>query len=180
MFKFTILIAVLVCIGFAGSVYGQSTGQRTQDLVAALDKTKYKKKEKRNISIEIYIDVKNEAAVRSNPSDYSGVYEDNGYRLDLSVSPNGAATGSGFDSIGPDGGRMNFTLKDARVDGALLTAMKAFDGGRAEPFEAVFVNRTVSGGTNPNNITDRETAFGIGFIQSSGTWNSRIFLGLKR
>ena len=44
-------------------VYAQDSGQKTRELVAALDKTKYKKKEKANVSIETYLDIKNEAAV---------------------------------------------------------------------------------------------------------------------
>ena len=55
-------------------------GARAQTLAAALDKNKYKKKEKHNIKIEIYIDIKNEPVAKSNPADYSGSYggEDNG------------------------------------------------------------------------------------------------------
>src|ERR1051325_10377700 len=150
MFKLSVLIVLVVFIGLAGQALAQGTGQRTQDLVASLDKTKYKKKEKANISIEIYVDVKNEAAVRSNPAEYSGAYDADGYRLDLQVEKGGNATGSGYDTLLSTGKRVNFTLKGARVEGALLTGMKVYENGETTPFEAAFVNRTARAGTRPD------------------------------
>jgi hypothetical protein len=176
MFRYLLLIAVVVCIFCAGSICAQDVNQRTQSLVASLDKTKYKKKEKGVVKVEVYVDVKNSAAVKD-PADYSGVYDTEfGYRLDLHVDASGAATGSGYDSLDQDGARANFTLRDARVQGALLTATKVYDNGQTQNFEAVFVNRTVSAGTNPGTVTDRESVFGLGFIQTSGSWTNRVFL----
>jgi hypothetical protein len=165
-----------------GSVYSQDAGQRARDLAASLDKTKYKKKEKRNVAIEIYIDIKNEPVVR-NAAGYSGLYQSDGheYNLQLSVSADGVASGSGYDSTNFDNGqKVNFTLKDARVDGALLTGTKAFDNGTSEKFEAVFVNRTVSAGQNPNSISTHDTSYGLGFVQTNGTWTNRVFLDFMR
>lgn len=176
MFRTSLLIVFIFCVGFSGGVYAQDVNQRTQALVAALDKTKYKKKEKANISIELYIDVKNTATVKSSPSEYSGVYESEGYWLDLTVGQNGAASGSGHDTLGPQARVVNFTLRDARVEGALLAGTKVYENGETQNFEAVFANRTVSNGTNPNNITGRDTSYGVGFIQNSGSWTSRVFL----
>ena len=176
MFRSLLLIAVVVCISCVGMVCAQDISGRAQSLAAALDKTKYKKKEKGVVKIEVYVDVKNSPAVK-NPADYSGVYETQfGYRLNLHVDANGAATGSGYDSLDQGGTRANFTLRDARVQGALLTATKVYDNGQTQNFEAVFVDRTVSAGTNPGNITDRESDFGLGFIQTSGSWTNRVFL----
>ena len=182
MFKMSLLVLVLICIGFAGGVCAQSSGQRAQELAAALDKTKYKKKEKRNISIEIYVDVKNEPVVK-NPTEYSGIYQSDGgdFRLQLNISSDGAATGSGYDSLNFDNGqKVNFSLRDARIDGAVLTATKVFDNGTSEKFEAVFVNRTVSAGQNPTSISTHDTSYGIGFIQTNGSWTNRIFLDFMR
>jgi hypothetical protein len=182
MFKLFILIALTVCIGFAGQTFAQDAGQRTRDLVASLDKTKYKKKEKANISVEVYVDIKNEAALRPDPAEYAGLYEADGYRLDLRVEKGGAASGSGYDSLMDNDKRVNFTLKDARIDGALLTATKVYDTGESLPFEAVFVNRTSRAGTRPDAISTTETKFGLGFIQkNSGSntgedWTNRVFL----
>jgi len=194
MFRLSVLIAVVFCIGLTwGTVCAQDAGQRAQGLVAALDKTKYKKKEKRDFAIEIYIDIRNEAAVKSSANDYAGQYEseDSGYRLDLQVSAGAAVTGSGYDTIDSDNGRtQNFTLKDARIDGALLTAVKVYENGETHKFEAVFVNRTISSGKNANDIATRDTKFGLGFIErawpvisessdKNEVWTNRVFLERK-
>lgn len=182
MFKISVLVALLICIGFVGGVYAQNARQQAQQLVAALDKTKYKKKEKRNISIEVYVNVKNEPVVK-NPAEYSGLYQSEGsdYKLQLNVSADGTAIGNGYDSLNYDGGqKVNFVLRDARVDGAMLTATKVFENGTAEKFEAVFVNRTVSVGQNPNSISTRDTSYGLGFIQANVSWTNRVFLESER
>jgi len=182
MFRIFVLAAIVFCVLSTGAVYAQEAGPQAQQLAAALDKTKYKKKEKRNISIEIYIDVKNEPVVRS-AAEYSGFYQSDGddYALQINVSANGAATGSGHDTINiGEGQKVSFTLKDARVDGAVLTGTKVFDNGTSEKFEAVFVNRTVSAGQNPNSISTHDTSYGLGFIQTNGTWTNRVFLEFNR
>lgn len=182
MFRILLLIAVLFCIASTGAVYAQDTGQHARDLAAALDKTKYKKKEKRNVAIEIYIDIKNEPVVR-NAGEYSGLYQsdDNDYSLQLRVSPDGVASGSGYDTSNFDNGqKVNFTLKDARVEGAVLTATKVFENGTSEKFEAVFVNRTVHAGQNPNSISTQDTSYGLGFVRTNGSWTNRVFLELMR
>ena len=165
-------------------VYAQNSGQKTRALVAALDKTKYKKKEKANVSIETYIDIKNEAAVRD-PVGYGGNYDsnDSGCRLSLHVERDGMVTGSGFDGInGETNRRRSFVLKDATINGALLAGTKFYENGEQRRFEAVFVNHTVASGKNANEITSRDTKFGIGFIETgtgsdpqNGTM-SRVFL----
>lgn len=180
MSKFAALILFVFCFVFlSDAVYAQNAQARTDALIAALAKTKYKKKEKKNISIEIYIEIKSEAVVKSNPSEYSGVYQSEGYRLDLRVAADGNATGGGYDHVGDNSIKQNFTLRDARVEGALLTATKIYEDGRTEAFEAVFNNRTVTTGKNPNQIENRETLYGLGFIQNRSDWNNRVFLELK-
>src|SRR4029078_12278666 len=111
MFKLFTLIAIVLSIGFSCSVAAQDATQRTRDLVASLDKTKYKKKEKANISIEVFVDIKNEAVTKNDRSEYSGTYETDGYKLDLRVATDGSTTGSGFDSFANGDKPANFTLK---------------------------------------------------------------------
>jgi hypothetical protein len=179
MLKILLLIAIVFCLGLTDAVYAQNAQQRTQELIAALGKTKYKKKEKKNISIEIYIDIKSEAVVKADPREYSGVYESGSdYRLELRVAADGSAQGSGYDSL-IDSKRLAFTLRDARIEGALLTATKVFENGETIRLEAVFNNQTMISGKNPNEIEKRETSYGLGFIQSYGTWTSRLFLEFK-
>jgi hypothetical protein len=180
MSKFAALILFVFCFVLTDAVYAQNAQAKTDALVAALAKTKYKKKERKNISIELYIDIKNEPVVKSDAREYSGVYEgESDYRLELRVSEGGKVEGKGYDRRPNDSGKRNFTLRDARIEGALLTATKVFEGGETEQFEAVFVNRTVVQGKNPNEIETRETKYGLGFIQSYGDWTSRIFLDSK-
>jgi len=182
MFRILLLAVVLFCVASTGAVYAQDAGQRARDLATALDKTKYKKKEKRGFAIEMYIDIKNEPVVR-NAAAYSGLYQSDGsdFRLQLDVSADGSATGSGYDSLNfSNGQKVNFTLRDAHVDGALLTATKVFDNGTSEKFEAIFANRTVSAGQNPNSISTHDTSYGLGFIQANGAWTNRVFLDFMR
>ena len=176
MLRISLLISVILFVGLGYDVYAQDVSQRTQTLVASLDKTKYKKKEKANISIEIYIDIKNETALRDDPTAYSGVYDSDGYRLSLNVAKDGSVTGDGYDAVGSKSQRSSFSLRDARVQGALLTGPKVYDGGKSIPFEAVFVNRTVKTGKNVNQIESEQTLFGLGFIQENGSWTNRVFL----
>ena len=180
MLKIIALIIAVFVTGLSCEVYSQDAGARAQTLAAALDKNKYKKKEKHNIKIEIYIDIKNEPVAKNNPAEYSGSYggEDNGYKLDLKVAADGSASGSGYDSVNWNDAspKAKFTLQNTRVDGALLAGTKVYDDGRTEAFEAVFANRTVSTGTNADSINSRDTCFGLGFIQTHKDWTNRAFL----
>lgn len=174
-----LLVLFVLCLLATNAVHAQDAQTKTSELTAALGKTKYKKKEKKNISIEIYIDIKSEAVVKSDAREYSGVYEaESDYRLELRVSGGGKIEGNGYDSFS-NSKRQNFTLKDARIEGALLTATKVYENGETLKFEAVFNNRTVQTGKNPNQIENRETKYGLGFIQSNGDWTNRVFLELK-
>jgi len=161
------------------------TAQKTQEIVVSLNKTKYKKKEKKDFVVEVYIDIKNEPVVKSSVADYAGSYvcEDGDYRLDLSVS-GGKIEGSGtdlyFENSNFDKQRQRkFTLRDARIEGALLTATKVYDGGETQNFEAVFVNRTSIHGKNPNEIDSRVTKYGIAFIETNNTMTNRVFCEYK-
>ena len=61
MLRFTLFIALAVFVVLPLESYAQDSSARTRELTAALDKTKYKKKEKANVTVEVYIDIKNEA-----------------------------------------------------------------------------------------------------------------------
>ena len=149
---FILIVALILSIGLSDAAFAQNAEQKTQNLIAALGKTKHKKKEKRNVSFELYIDIKSEAVVKNNVQDYAGVYEssDAHYRIELRVSADGKVEGSGYDSDFNSSLKQNFTLKDARIEGALLTATKVYASGETKKLEAVFNNRTVIEGKNPN------------------------------
>jgi hypothetical protein len=172
MSRILLIAFALICVGLSGAVLAQNASPQASQLAAALDKTKYKKKEKANISIEIYIDVKNEPAAKGSPAEYAGEYasEDSNYRLTISVGPKGEVTGSGRDAASFDRERsLNYVLQEAHIDGAMLNALKVYENGETRRFAAVFVNRTVSIGKNANAIQSRDTRFGLGFIEDGST-----------
>ena len=176
MLRISLAAALALFVVVSCDVYAQDSGQKTRELVVALDKTKYRKKEKANVSIETYVDIKNEAAVRD-PVDYGGDYEseDSGWSLSLHVERSGMVTGSGFDA-GETNRCRSFVLKDATINGALLAGTKFYENGEQRKFEAVFVNRTVASGKNANEIASRDTTFGIGFIDTGTGSDARVFL----
>lgn len=173
--------ALILCVGLSDTCFAQTAEQKTQDLIAALGKTKYKKKEKENFTFEFYIDIKSAAVIKNNVRDYAGIYEcdDANYRIELRVAADGKVEGTGYDSDFNTSEKQNFTLRDARIEGALLTATKVFADGATEKLEAVFNNRTITQGKNANEIESRETRYGLGFIDSHGTMTNRVFLEPK-
>ena len=175
---FILAVALVLSISLSDTVFAQNAEQRTQSLIHALGKTKYKKKEKKNFSFELYIDIRSEAVVKNNFRDYGGVYQssDANYRIELRVAADGTVEGNGYDSDFNDSQKRDFTLADGRIEGALLTATKVFSSGETKKLEAVFNNRTVTEGKNPNEINSRETKYGLGFIDSWGTMTNRVFL----
>ena len=189
MLRIYILLVFVLAIGLAFSVEAQDVGDRGRELAASLDKTKYKNKEKKNVSIEFYIDIHNEVAARD-PADYSGVYESDGHRMRLKVSPAGDAVARGYDLQPWNGKAVNFEMRSGRVDGALLTGVKVYENGETRKFESVFVTRTVTMGKNKDNIESQVRAFGLGFIEDGPvvagaanddiqSWTNRVFLERK-
>ena len=181
MSKILLSVFMVVFVGLTNAVHAQDAQQKTQDLIAALAKTKYKKKEKKNIKTESYLDIKSEAVIKNDPAEYSGTYQssDGNYDLKLFVKSGNEIEGGGFDTDFRNSERRDFTLREARIEGALLTATKVFSNGTTEKLEAVFNNRTVVSGKNPNEIESRETKYGLGFIQSYDENFNRVFLENK-
>ena len=187
IFTAILFIVFSLCISDNATAQTSGAAARTDELVAALGKTKYKKKEKRDVVIEFYIDIKNEAVVKKNVADYAGKYiaEDGSYRVELRVSADGKVEGNGadlyFDGSNFDKEKSkNFTFQNAKIEGALLTATKVFEDGQTKNFEAVFVNQTVRNGKNPNEIETTNTKYGLGFIETNGMFTSRVFCEYKR
>jgi len=136
---------------------------RTSAIVASFNKSKHVVKERHGVRREKYKDVRSEPVVKANPQDYSGAYEvpDMGFGLQLRVDRNGNAQGEGYEPVGVDGTvRRKFTLRNGRIEGALLTATQVYDGGTQDRFEGVFINRT-----SFDSPTDRGTTeFGLGVV----------------
>src|SRR4051812_14646977 len=93
----------------------QTTKDRANDLIAQLDKTKHKVKDKGAVHLESYMDVRNEP-VSMRPADLAGRYvspESPDIRMELTVASDGTftATGTAFEPVGEDSVRVGFTLK---------------------------------------------------------------------
>ena len=152
------LLAVLCLAAGMGSA-AQDAGARARELASYFDKDKHKVKEKRGVRLEVFLKMRGEPMPRANPTDYSGTYESEpDCPLSLRVSADGSAEGFGFEpaSAGP----RKFTLRGARVSGALLTGTKVYEDGSTERFEGVFLNLTVW----HEPADTGETLFGLGVV----------------
>lgn len=149
------------------SSFAQSSNaqQRTQEIVESLSKTKYRFRAQRGVSKEKYKSVRSEPVVKKNIADYSGQYEvpGLGYSLEIKVTNNGVIEAAGYESKEEDAQqKRKFTFRNAKIDGALLTATKVYTDGGTENFEGVFINQTSIEGTSPTQIERQSTTFGLG------------------
>ena len=144
-------------------VRAQTTQARTSAIVASFNKSKHVVKERHGVRLEKYKDVRSEPVVKANPEDYSGNYDvpDMGFGVQLRVDRNGNVQGTGYEPVGEDGSvRRTFTLRNGRVEGALLTATQVYGDGTQGRFEGVFMNRT-----SFDSPADRGTTqFGLGVV----------------
>src|SRR5678816_654244 len=159
------LMAVAFIDAGAAPAQGSSVEARTQAIVASFNKSKHVVKEKRGVRMEKYKKVVSTAAIK-NVRDYAGSYEADGMglSLDLKVDANGNVSANGYEQVQSDSPVWRgFTLRNARIQGALLTATKVYANGATAPFEGAFIYRT-----SYESPTDRGvTTFGLGEIRSS-------------
>jgi len=176
------IVMVLGLLFAAGALSAQTfrsateAQSRTRTIVASFSKFKSVSKVRRGIKKEKYLKVQSEAAVKANPADYSGVYEVPGiaFALNLNVDRNGVVTGAGYEPVS-ESIRRSFTLRNGRMQGALLTATKVYAGGESERLEGAFMNRTSFDSPTATGVT----VFGFGTlgpqIQVSGVTINRFF-----
>ena len=145
---------------------------RTNVIAASFNKSKHVKKEKRGITKEKYIRVESVPVVKADPAEYSGRYEVEGldFGLDLRVNRDGSLEGTGFEPLS-DNVRRTFTLRNGRIQGALLTATKVYAGGSTERLEGAFMNRS-----RFESPTDTgTTVFGLGTLGKQVTVGGNTF-----
>jgi hypothetical protein len=136
---------------------------RTSAIVASFNKSKHVVKERRGVRREKYNDVRSQPVVKANPQDYSGTYEvpDLGFGVQLRVDRGGNVQGNGYEPVNVDGSvRRRFTLKDGRIQGALLIATQVYEDATQDRFEGVFMNRTSYDSPTDSGTTE----FGLGVI----------------
>jgi len=175
MRTFVVIVLSAACVT---SVFSQQLTSQTKarEIAAAFTKNKHVVKEKFGVRTEKYKDVRSEPAVKSNVSEYSGVYEvpDLGYVITVQVGSDGRIQASGSENS------RTFKLESARIDGALLTATKVYSDGTRERFEGSFLNRT-----DRNSPTDPGvTIFGLGVLlttpfEINGLTYDKLFYQLK-
>ncbi len=139
---------------------------RTQAIVASFNKSKHAVKERYGVRVEKYKEVRSEPVIKENVRDYSGSYEvpGLGLSLELRVDAKGNVAATGYEPIDVDATVMRkFALRNARIEGALLTATKVYDRGATERFEGVFINRTSFDSPTDGGVT----TFGLGVIGSA-------------
>jgi hypothetical protein len=188
-FQFAGMTAVVAANALsAGIASSQQAGitsseRHTQAIVASFNKSKHVVKEKYGVRKEKYLDVRSAPAVRQNPADYSGTYEvpDLRFSLELRVDATGRIEGTGYEPLNDEAAvSRSFTLKDGRMTGALLTATKVYGNGSSEPFEGVFINKTVFESPTDKGVT----AFGLGVVGKQFQMGSlsidRLFYQLKQ
>jgi hypothetical protein len=155
---------------------------RSQAIAASFSKFKHLTKEKHGIRKEKYLKVESQPVVKTNPEDYSGAYEipDLGFALRLRVDHTGNVEGAGYEPLNSDPAvRRVFTLKNGKIEGALLTATKVYSAGHTERLEGVFMNRATF-----ESPTDKGfTVFGLGTlgrpIEVSGLTLDKFFYELN-
>ncbi len=159
-----------------------SAQTRTRAIAASFNKSKHVVKEKRGVRIEKYKEVRSEPVVRANPQDYSGAYEvpDMGFGIQLRVDREGNVEGMGYEPAGPDlSVRRSFTLRNGKIDGALLTATQVYANGTQNRLEGAFMNRTSFDSPSDKGTT----VFGLGVIGKefgvAGVTIDRFFYELR-
>lgn len=187
--RFTIValtgvVAAAFIHGGSALAQGSSVQARTQAIVASFNKSKHVVDEKRGVRFEKYKEVRSVAAIKADVRDYAGSYEAEGMGLsfDLKVDANGNVSANGYERVDMDSPVWRrFTLRNARIQGALLTGTKVYANSTTEPFEGAFINRT-----SFESPGDRGgTQFGLGVIGSSrqvanGVYVDRFFFERRR
>ncbi len=138
--------------------------QRTEEIVSSLNKSRYQLKEKRGVRKEKYRSVRSEPTTKKNIADYSGQYEVPGldYNLEIKVTNGGNVEATGFEPKNGDAQKgRKFTFRNAKIEGALLTATKVYDDGSKEKFEGVFIEQTDIEGVSPQQIERQSKTFGL-------------------
>jgi hypothetical protein len=159
MILLSIALGLLWLVPAGGMAPPSSDPQdRAQELAARFNKSKHKVKDKRGVHIEIKIDITSVPAAKP-AAEYVGGYNAwDTYSMQLSIRSDGQLSGDGTEPS-PSGSRA-FTLRETRLEGALLTGTKVYQDGATENFEGVFISRTIR-----SNMQDRdETVFGLGVV----------------
>lgn len=151
-----LLAGLCLCVSDAATRQGSQAERRAAELAAIFSKSKHEVREKKGRRVEKFKEVKSEPAVLDAAA-YAGEYvTGEGCGVTVRFAAGGALDVGGCEP--GEGGNRWFTLKDARLEGALLTGTKVYADGAIEKFEGLFINRT-----DRDSPTDAgTTTFGLG------------------
>src|SRR5689334_14424269 len=173
------LITLLAACSAIAAPRQLSSQSRAQQIAAAFTRSKHVVAEKRGVRKEKYKDVRSEPVVKQDVTEYAGVYQvvDLGDVIRLRIGSDGRIEADGHDA---DRASRTFTLENAKIQGAVLTAMKVYRDGATEPFEGVFMTRTERESPTDPGIT----TFGLGVIlatprEFAGNTYERLFYQLR-
>ena len=176
----TTLVTLLVaCPAIAAPQESGSQGIALQ-VAAAFSKQKHRVVTKHGVRKEKYKDVRSEPSVKRDITEYSGVYQvaDCGDVIELRIGSDGSIRADGHDSDQP---ARTFVLENARIEAAVLTAIKVYRDGATVRFEGVFLTRT-----ERNSPTDPGiTTSGLGVLltmprEFAGVTYDKLFYQLKQ
>ena len=173
--------ALILGLGLISAAAAQKSDaqQRARELAAVFNKSKHSVKEKRGVRVEKFLEVRGAPAATASASEYSGTYEiDSDCAISVKVNGDGGVEASGCEPSSE--GTRRFTLRGARVSGALLTGTKVYEDGSTGKFDGVFINRTER--TEPD--AAGVTSFGLGVVfdppkVGEGFVLTRLFYRLK-
>ena len=178
---FAVTLLLGLCLhGSDAAAQRTNAERRAAELAAFFSKSKHAVREKKGVRVEKFKEVKSEPAVRGGAAAYAGEYESD---FDCGLTLRAAAGGS-VDADGCEPGpgeNRRFTMRGARLEGALLTGTKVYEDGTTEKFEGLFINRT-----DRNSPTDAgTTTFGLGVVYDppkvgDGFVMGRLFYASKR
>ncbi len=182
------LLAALAILGAAITATPEASAQvpaaaKAQSIAAQFNKSKHVSKTRHGTTREKYREIRSVPAIRATPASYSGVYEVDGldFAMTLSVNRNGKVEGSGWAPLpARDDVRQTYTLRNARMNGALLIGTKVYGDGTTQPLEAVFLDMT-----SFDSPTDKgTTTFGLGVLETAwvagGVSVDKLFYNRKR
>lgn len=137
LFSLTVLLV--------SKTYSQSAKEKAEAIAAEFSKEKNKEKEKNGATTEKHKVVEAKPDFRDNTAAYAGKYELNGQgdRIVFRYSNN---TWEGdYMQLLDNKEVKKATLKDIRIESALLTATIQYTDGKSAPVEGVFINRFKNG-----------------------------------
>ena len=122
-----------------------SPERRVAEILVPLNKKKYLSVEVHGVRKEKYREIRTEPLTPADPGEYSGTYRSASPDCSVTVrgGSGGAVTATGYETSRDAAGAAHpFTLKDAKLEGALLTGTKLYGDASTDKFEGVFVKRT--------------------------------------